>query len=338
MGTQLITSISVFLLFFSAYSPDDASGEKINGVSFMGNPRRIDERAINHLTALGSNEITLMPFAYGQSGSSDLIWKDLKWQWWGESSQGTEETILLAQDAGLDVMIKPQIWFDHGSFTGHFSLPSDEEWKTFEAAYSDYILHYARMSEKHGLKRFCIGTELCRFVEERPLYWKTLIDSIRTCYSGQLVYAANWDTYDDFALWNELDYIGVDAYFPLSESKTPTVRELVVGWTPHVLQMKNISEKHRKPVVFTEWGYRSMDFCASKPWEVGHGDDVNLKGQANAYKAFYIAMYSQPWFAGGYVWKWHPEHEQAGGEKNNRFTPQNKPAEETLRQLFHASK
>jgi hypothetical protein len=100
-----------------------------------------------------------------------------------------------------------------------------------------------------------------------------------------------------------------------------------------------VSVENKKPILFTEYGYRSMDYTAKKPWLVERNDEnVNLNGQVNATQAIVEEFWSEDWFAGGYVWKWYLNHRQSGGENDNRFTPQNKPAEETLRQLYEINK
>ena len=45
-------------------------------------------------------------------------------------------------------------------------------------------------------------------------------------------------------------------------------------------------------------------------------------------------FWKEDWFAGGFAWKWFHKHSEVGGGNNNRFTPQNKPGEETLRKLY----
>ena len=43
---------------------------------------------------------------------------------------------------------------------------------------------------------------------------------------------------------------------------------------------------------------------------------------------------SKNWWAGGFVWKWFPQHSTSGGEGNTGFTPQNKMAEAVLQSYF----
>ena len=61
---------------------------------------------------------------------------------------------------------------------------------------------------------------------------------------------------------------------------------------------------------------------------------MNLEAQKNATEAIYNQFWKEDWFAGGFIWKWFVDHEKVGGKKNNRFTPQNKPTEELLKELY----
>ena len=182
---------------------------------------------------------------------------------------------------------------------------------------------------------FCNGTELELFVKNRPKFWTDLIRKIKEVYKGKLTYAANWDEYTRTPFWSDLDYIGIDAYFPLSEEKTPTVDQLKRGWQKWKKPIADLSNKVDKQVIFTEFGYRSMDFTAKKPWLVDRNEEqVNFEGQAIATQVVFEEFWSEDWFAGGYVWKWFVNHDKVGGAADNRFTPQNKKAEEVIRDHF----
>lgn len=330
----LSVCISLALLACKAQTSPPVMNEKFNGLSFVGNPKPIDATALDKVMQVNANAITLMPFGYGNSSEPHLTFENLDWQWWGESAKGVESCIQQAQAKGLKVIIKPQLWFNRGSFTGHHSYDNDADWEIFEADYTRFIMIFAELSEKYHLPAFCIGTELCTFAEERPAYWSTLIKSVRDVYHGKLTYAANWDSYTRMPFWDELDYIGVDAYFPLSESETPSAKELQRAWYPICRKLERMSKEYGKPILFMEWGYRSTNFCADKPWETGRGGSVNLQAQATAIEAVFTEVWDEPWFAGGFIWKWFPEYDRAGGTDDNRFTPQNKPAEQIIQRYF----
>lgn len=347
---QLLIVMAVLTAFSCSESPSviesseqaglslygDSSG-KMNGVSFVAPSRPIKGDNMNSVVDLGANWVTLMPYGYGKGSGSDegnrLHW-NVEWQWWGEKSKGLRECIQFAHERNLKVMVKPQIWFRHGSFTGDFILNDAKDWKTFEDSYEEFILTFAKVAEEEKAASFCIGTEWKKFVAERPDFWHQLIPKVRAVFSGELTYAANWDCYHLMPFWKELDYIGIDAYFPLSDAKSPTEGDLMRGWDKHFENIKKLSESTGKPVVFTEFGYRSMDYNANEPWDSGKKSGVNLSAQTTAYQAIFKKFWNQPWFKGGFLWKWYDYHTKAGGKQNNAFTPQNKPVQKLIEEWY----
>ena len=232
-------------------------------------------------------------------------------------------------------MVKPQIWVWRGEFTGLIEMHSEEQWRILEESYSVFILTYAKAAQEIHADILCIGTELEKFVINRPYYWRKLIKEIREIYKGKLTYAANWDEFKRVTFWGEVDFIGIDAYFPLSDKKTPTVAELEIGWKSHKEEIMRIQKQYNKPILFTEFGYRSVDYNAKKPWFVDRLEgNINLEAQVNGLQAIHNQFWKEDWFAGGFAWKWFHKHSEVGGGNNNRFTPQNKPGEETLRKLY----
>ena len=186
-------------------------------------------------------------------------------------------------------------------------------------------------SMKVGL--FCIGTEVKASVRKRPHFWFALIKKIRANYKGKLTYASNWDNYQNIPFWKELDFIGVDAYFPLCETQTPSIAELKKAWQPVVNQLESYHCKMQKPIVFTEFGYLSVDGCAHKTWELEskvHQMDLNEIAQANAYNALFSTFWEKDWWGGGFLWKWFPNNQGHEGYFNKDYTPQGKKAAKIL--------
>ena len=127
-------------------------------------------------------------------------------------------------------------------------------------------MNFAEIARKMEVPILCIGTELHNFVQLRPTYWKALILKIKEIYPGKLTYAENWDQFSKVPFWKDMDYIGIDAYFPLSDMKTPTVIALRKAWQPHKNNIENLYQINKKPVLFTEFGYRSVHYTAKTPW------------------------------------------------------------------------
>lgn len=327
--------ILVFKILASCQA--QAPPEKINGISLVASRDKITSHSITPILDVNANTVAVMPFAFLEGISSPDLRFNMERQWYGERREGARESIQLLQNAGLEVILKPQIWIRRGAFTGYINMSSEQEWMIFEQHYRDFIMLYVCLAEEEQISYFSIGTELHDFVAARPEFWIALIAEIRTVYNGKLTYAENWDKIEEVPFWKSLDFIGVDAYFPLTNGKSPSVAELRKAWAPHKKAMKNLSEIVDKPILFTEYGYRNIDFAAKEPWDSSREiNSNNNQLQANALEALYAEFWFESWFSGGFLWKWHHDHELAGGLENNQFTPQNKPAE-TIVKTFYGS-
>ncbi|WP_300435010.1 glycoside hydrolase [Christiangramia sp.] len=308
--------------------------KKINGISLVAARDSLSEKQAERILEINANAVALMPYAFMRDKENPELIFNIERQWFGERAEGIEQSILMLKKKDLKIMIKPHIWLRNGDFTGDLKFPSEADWQKFERSYRNYIMLYAKIAEKHHIEIFCIGTELFNFVKERPEFWKELIRDLRKVYEGKLVYAENWDKADQVDLWQELDFIGIDAYFPLSEKLSPSEEEIISGWRKHTEMLKNLSSEYKKQVLFTEYGYRSIDYALKEPWNSGKNiANINHNLQARALKVLYEEFWTENWFSGGYLWKWH-QHEDSGGIENDRFTPQNKPAENIIKEYY----
>jgi len=309
--------------------------KKINGISFVAARDSINELHIRPVVKTNASHVALMPFGFIRDLKHPEIIFNSKRQWFGETKQGVEYEASQFKKANIQIMVKPQLWLSRGIFTGAMDLQTEAEWILLENSYEQFILTYASAAESSKASLFCIGTELEKFVLARPTFWKQLIIKIRKIYSGKLTYAANWDEFKRVPFWGDLDFIGIDAYFPLTDKQTPTVLDFEEGWRVHKNQIAQLQKQFRKPVLFTEYGYRSVDFTGKRPWESKQiSGKVNIEAQQNGLQAIHNQFWKEPWFAGGFLWKWYHEHERSGGTNNNRYTPQNKPTEKLLEQLY----
>lgn len=328
-----LKNLIIFTYFFSIAIP--CLSQKINGVSFVASGDSISHKDTKPVKELNANYAALMPFGFIRELSSPEIRFNVKRQWFGEREEGIKQYVRELRKKQVQIMLKPQIWVWNGKYTGHIMMNSEANWKKLEDTYTQFILMYAKTAEEINAPIFCIGTELEKFVTNRPEYWKTLIKKIRNIYKGKLTYAANWDEFKRVSFWKQLDYIGIDAYFPLSEKKTPTVTEFEKGWAAHKNEIERIQKQFNKPILFTEFGYRSVDFAGKEPWDSKRVvESVNLEAQANGLQALYNQFWDEDWFVGGFLWKWFHRHASVGGKNNNRFTPQNKPAEKLIKKLY----
>ena len=241
------------------------------------------------------------------------------------SDAGVLHAIRVARALGMKVTVKPQVGISSGGWIG-YARPAD-----LEAFWSDYrtmLLHYADVAEHGGASILVVGTEMATLSSDATR-WRTLIAEVRTHFSGELTYAANYDEYQRVLFWDALDYIGIDAYFPLAESAnpSPTKDQLAAAWSErgYLGAIAALSRKTGKRVLFTELGYRAVRTAAVRPnaWQVPGVTDTGA--QAEAYEAFYAAVAKQPWMAGVYWWSVNP-----AGSPTQAYDPIGKPAEKVV--------
>ena len=328
----------VFLLGLSTLcscATDLQVREKIRGVSYVALRDSIGPDQVQPLIDIHASHASVMPYGFIRDENSTEIIFNTPRQWFGERDSGVRQYVEQLHKRGVAVMVKPHLWIGRGKFTGDMVMNNEADWRALEASYRAYILFFANLSEEVRAEMFCVGTELHSFAILRQEFFRNLIREVRTVYSGKLTYAENWDQFDKIEFWDDLDFIGVDAYFPLSESKTPGVPELRSQWEAHKADLEDCALKFGKPILFAEYGYRSTDFNARTPWDSSRSEGtVNLQAQVNAMRALAEEIWFEDWFAGGFLWKWFPFHDRAGGEQDNQFTIQNKPAEQVVRELY----
>lgn len=334
----LSASLSIFTSSFRSASegPLATSEEKISGVSLVSPPNPVQDAWTKSVQEINAEWVAILPYGFSYAGSPDVLF-NTKRQWWGERFEGMTKLIRHAHQNDLKVMLKPMVWI-MGSWPGGYDLANESEWAKWESTYTQYILETAKIAQAEGVELFCIGTEFKIASNTREKYWRDLAKKVRQIYSGPITYAANWDEYPGIRFWDALDYIGLDAYFPLVDAQTPTPDAIQKAWTPTAKKLKLLSKVYGKQILFTEFGYRSIDRCAWNQWElegIPYTQKINMQGQKNAYEAFFKTYWTEPWFAGMFLWQWYTNDNRAGGENNSDYTPQNKPAESTIGHWFN---
>lgn len=308
---------------------------KMAGITMVAPPQAFENNPMPNITKVHANWVAFIPYGYSRMDNAAVGYNSA-WQWWGEKIDGIKESIRLAQQADLNILLKPQVYVP-GGWIGSLDYATDEEWQAWEQDYREYIMDYVHIAEEMQVEMLCIGTEIKVSVKKRPQFWAALIAEIRSKYSGKLTYSANWDSYQDVPFWQDLDYIGVSAYFPLTDDKLPTVGDLTDQWEPYLQQLKAFAEKQKTQILFTEYGYQSVDGCAGKAWEIekDHSNrNINEEAQANAIKALIDTFEQEKWWSGGFLWKWFPNMKGHEGYPAKDYTPQGKIAEQTLSDCY----
>lgn len=298
-----------------------------------------DTSLLVHLRELGVTHVTLTPFGWQSAIDEPHIRMDTTDGWYSESDTGIRTLARQAEILGMDIILKPHIWvggYDEEQERSQIGFDTESKWQQWEEQYRRFLMHYARLAAEVDADVLVLGTELGRATTERPSFWRALAEEVRSVYDGRLTYAANWhEEYEHVSFWDALDYVGVQAYFPLADGDAPSLATLREGWRSHQKALAQVHARTERPVLFTEVGYRSAPSTAEAPWRWPEREEasgpIDPELQARCYRAFLSTVGRAPWLAGAIIWKWHPEPEE---DRPTGFTPQGKPAEEVILRWF----
>ncbi|MFT6706197.1 MAG: hypothetical protein ACJATF_001023 [Flavobacteriales bacterium] len=369
-NTLSIMRFSSILLLLFAFVPDFAfaqnESKKINGISIY--PPIIDQLTTDMIASVRTCHVDWVAFIPEATIDREtLVFRSEKeMDHLGKSTKGSIEGISIAKSIGLKVLIKPHIeisapipvtetvkessildYFSYAAkektfskkdktqgatWRGDFAAANEADWKTWEECYESYMLNWARVADSLSVDMLCVGTELKLFVQQRPRFWQQLIKKIKKIYKGPLTYSANWDEYADVPFWKDLDYIGIDAYFPISDAETPTVAQVVAGWKPIAHELKALSKKYKRQVLITEFGYRNVSYAGKEPWT--HDKEKtksNYEAQVNLYEGFFQTFQQESYISGSFLWQWIVDDQQPW---NTSFSPRGKPAMKVLEKWY----
>ena len=312
-----------------------------------------------NIKVTNANWVALVPEAT-LNRATLILEKDEENDWWSETIAANIQGIQLAKEAGFKVFLKPHIVLgpipqkappfkaikvvnSHSikplkdktrgvEWRGAFAPRKEADWQIWEKNYTAYILELANVAETLEVDLLSIGTELKQSTWRRPAYWRQLIQKVRAIYKGKLIYSANWDEYQQITFWQDLDYIGIDTYFPINRMETPSVKKTLKNWRSTQRQLKKISKKENRKIILTEFGYRSVSYAGKRPWTHDKGPAIpNKAAQRNLYEAFFQTFWKKPWIAGGFAWQWFciPMYKE-----KTSFSIQDKPALNILQEWY----
>ena len=248
--------------------------------------------------------------------------------------------------------------------------------------YNTFITQYASLAAQYaGVEIFSIGSELHSMatnIFDVPGYndtrWTEIAGNVRGIFTNKLTFCARWGvnkriptefdkhTYRNLVVWDDVDFIGINAFYPLSYDLSPPMGELYYRWAnfivtnrgepgshPYVNDLwtahdirwvrlnfewfKNLEEWQAdnfpsKDVIFTKVGYASMDYATHFPWVQDYPAMPNNPTlQRDAYEAMFRRVWDKDWMEGTFCYYYEPADSGSG---NNRYTPQSKPAENVI--------
>ena len=345
-ASPVLPAVSLLLLLFLAPIPasggEDPAPEWQKGITFTHQYRphnnltsQRSRQSLDHLRwQVGAEWIALNPFGYQRDIDDPNV------LFGGDPPDAhLRHAIASARELGLKVMLKPHVWLHDQSverWRGTIAMKSDEDWEAWFSSYGNFILHYAALAEAEGVEIFCIGVELARTAVEREQDWRDLVAEIRKRYGGPLVYAANWwQEYDRIGFWDALDYIGVNAFFPLSDLPDPPAETLLANAEAVAGELALLHQRTGKPVLFTEVGFKSTRGTSVRPWQWPRRSEpaIDLEAQARCLRGGVAGLLEQALVLRMYWWKWFSDLDR-GGVSHPGFTPRGKPAEAVLSEWY----
>jgi hypothetical protein len=258
------------------------------------------DRQLDRLAAMGVDAVSLMPFAFEEGPSAPRLHM-LGGGPESETDVGLIHAVRRARAHGLRTLYKPHIWVGGGSWPGDVAMRDEAAWRDWWRDYRRYVLHHAVLARWAGADLFSIGCELSGTLG-RAEDWRQLIAAVRQVFPGPLTYAGNWNgDLERAPFWEQLDLVGVDAYFPLSPDPAAGRAELARGAAAVAARLAAASQAHRRPLLLTEVGFAA---CRAT-WTAPHreGGTPSQADQAAAYAALFGALGHPRWLAGAFVWK-----------------------------------
>ena len=300
---------------------------------YNGYGSRKAQQSLDQLKALGTNTVAIIPYSFTRHPKMPDPIPVVK-RAGTENDESVIQSAEYAQSLGFSIVIKPQIWVGRGMWTGDIEMGSDADWELFFKHYGHWVSHYAMLAEIYGWEMLCIGTELVQTSLQRENNWRQLIEDIRSLYHGSVTYAANWgDEFENVTFWEDLDFIGLNCYYPLSKKENPSDRELKKGFALVIDKIEKVNARYNKPVIFTEIGFP----CIKAAWKEPHMDwgefETNSDHQRRCYEVVFNGIHNKPWCKGILWWK-YPSDVDQNRRRETGFTPLNKAAENVVAKWF----
>ncbi|MBU1078665.1 MAG: hypothetical protein KKH98_15305 [Spirochaetes bacterium] len=293
--------------------------------------------SLKKLKELNVNYIAVNLWVYQDRRTSSSIYRDRRKT---PSDNAVRSIIDSAGKYGMKVFLKVNVDSRDNIWRGKFMPDNVGKW--FKS-YRKMLLPYAALAGEKNIEMFSVGCELKSLSgNEHYDTWKDIIKELRKAYPGKLIYCANWDEYENVSFWDELDYIGVDAYFPLHGGDRISALDIRMAWTNcemtgyyevnWIKKLNDFRKRIKKDIFFAEAGFSSAEGSAAEPWRWDL-TPVNLQLQADCYKGTFLAFQDLSWMRGIFWWDWQKDL-SAGGEEDTELTPMNKPAQKVLKEFY----
>lgn len=292
--------------------------------------------ALTEIAALGATWVSLTPFGRMDDLGDAEVLHDFEIPV-TRNLELLRNTAAQARAVGLKVALIPHVYIMSGEWRGEIDPGDDEQFAKWFDQYERFLLGFATLAEEIRAELFSIGVEFKSSSDFYDGRWRGIIARVRAVYSGLLTYSANWDEVEQVPFWDDLDLIGINAFWPLASHPDAKWREMWRSAKEIARELEPLALGWGKPVVFTEFGVKSARDSALAPWEWPEHCNALVydeEYQAQAYQAVLSALTPEPWFEGLFIWKYFSDPDDETQEARTGFSPRGKIAESVLSAWF----
>jgi hypothetical protein len=297
------------------------------------------DRALLEARAMGATWIAVTPF--GRVGDLSGMGVDLTFEAaFDRNRRDVVRAVEMAHARGLHVLLVPHLWVETGEWRAEIDPKSDEGWARWAISYGRFVRTWAEVAEATRVEMLSVGVELRSWVTTaRAPSFARVVRDVRNVYHGLLTYSANWDDVEQTVILGDLDVVGINAFYPLADSRGASEAQLLQGGRRVREKIHMLAESWGKPVLFTETGYTTRSDPAVRPWEwpdAMRAVPVDEVAQATAYRALVSPLLDERDFAGFFVWRVYADPDDVSQEAPWGFSPRGKLAESTVCDAFAA--
>jgi glycosyl hydrolase family 113 len=243
-------------------------------------------------------------------------------------------------------------WFDnYTQFAVHFAQISEQQHLPYFIIgnqLTNTAVDTARTTAKSdpdGIDRGVPGESFPNCAGRRDCGWRHVAHAVRSSsyytfnghqsqtgggYSGKLIYAASWggatdgatsSEYDHITWWDAVDYIGVDAFFPLTQNADVSVNDLINAWHGKGLDLQGngdiytklakLASTFNRTILFTGAGYVSAAGANGDPLGAS-SDTPDPTEQLNDMQALFQVFSAAPFWEGVFWYSDQPLESRSG--------------------------
>ena len=320
--------------------PRPPGGASVEGLPFRAvgmQIQRVDwidkyKQSVDEIAQIGADAVLFVLDTRQENGGSSKIWLDMRLT---PTTEQLVDLIRHAKGRNLRVILMPIVLLDNprgNEWRGKIAPEGENGWSDWWDSYRQKITHFAIIAQNNNADMLVVGSELVS-TEQNVKEWTKTIQAVRQIFKGKLTYSANWDAFRPVPFWDQLDLIGMNSYWKMGEEdQSPSVEQIKSRWRQIQQDLLPFLHKTKKPLMFLEIGWFSQRNVVWEPWDYTRSveeEPIDLEVQKRLYQAFFESWHGKPELGGFSVWEWTPGD---GGTDNSGYTPENKPAEQVLRE------